>query len=85
MEGVPSVRQPTGMNEIQREDKFWNDVKNVGNKESFEAYLNAYPKGRYVDIAKANLSQLKANNASSGKKESDAELGLKVFKLLLMK
>lgn len=85
MEGVTSVRQPNGVNETQREDKFWDDVKNVGNKEAFEAYINAYPKGRYVNIAKANLSQLKANNASASKKESDAELGLKVFKLLLMK
>jgi len=85
LEGVPSIRQPNPMNESQREDKFWDDVKNVGNKEAFEAYINAYPKGRYVNIAKANLSQLKANNASASKKESDAELGLKVFKLLLMK
>ena len=42
----------------QREDGFWNDAKAVGNKEAFEGYLESYPAGRYVSLAKANIARL---------------------------
>ena len=42
----------------QKEDTFWNDVKNTGNVQAFEAYLESYPKGRYASLAKANISRL---------------------------
>jgi hypothetical protein len=42
----------------QKEDTFWNDVKNTGNVQAFEAYLESYPKGRYSSLAKANISRL---------------------------
>jgi hypothetical protein len=45
----------------QREDSFWIDTKLVGNKDAFQAYLDAYPKGRYVSLAKANISKLTPN------------------------
>ena len=44
----------------QREDKFWDDAKAIGNKEAYQGYLNSYPVGRYADLAKANLASLVA-------------------------
>lgn len=42
----------------QREDGFWSDAKATGNKEAYEAYLESYPAGRYVNLAKANIARL---------------------------
>ena len=82
LEGVQIVRPSNVTNEAQREDKFWDDTKAIGNREAFEAYINAYPKGRYVTLAKANLSQLKANNPPP-KKTDDSDLGLKILNIFL--
>ena len=82
LDGVQIVRPTSVTNEAQREDKYWDETKAIGNREAFEAYINAYPIGRYVNLAKANLSQLKANNPSS-KKTDDSDLGLKIFKIFL--
>jgi basic membrane protein A len=43
---------------MQREDKFWDDAKAAGNKEAFNAYLKIYPKGRFAELANANLLRL---------------------------
>ena len=83
LEGVQTARPSGSLSESQREDKYWDDTKVVGNTEAFEAYINAYPKGRYVNLAKANLSQLKENASLASKKKGDAELCLKIFKSLL--
>ena len=40
------------------EELFWNDAKTTGNKEAFEAYLNTYPSGKFVNLAKANIAKL---------------------------
>ena len=82
LEGVQILRPTSVTNEAQREDKYWDETKAIGNREAFEAYINAYPKGRYVNLAKANLSQLKANNPPP-KKTDDSDLGLKIFKIFL--
>ena len=79
----PPPPPPTAINPDQREDDYWNDTKTAGNKEAFEAYINAYPKGRYANLAKANISQLKTNIASPPKKNDDSDLGLKIFKSFL--
>ena len=42
----------------QREDGFWSDAKATGNKEAYEAYLESYPAGRYVNLAKAGIAKL---------------------------
>ena len=42
----------------QKEDKFWDDAKALGNKEAYQGYLNSYPSGRYVDLAKGNITRL---------------------------
>jgi len=39
----------------QRDEKFWEDAKTAGNKEAFEAYVQSFPKGRFVNLAKANI------------------------------
>ena len=57
LEGVQISRPSNMISDAQREDKYWSDVKAVGNKEAFEAYINAYPRGRYVNLAKANISR----------------------------
>jgi formylglycine-generating enzyme required for sulfatase activity len=41
-----------------REDKFWEAAIAIGNKEAIEAYLESYPKGQYVSLAKAQLLRL---------------------------
>ena len=53
--GVPLALTPA-----QREDKFWDDAQAAGNKAAYEAYLESYPAGRYVSLAKANIARLEA-------------------------
>ena len=83
LEGVQISRPSNTISDAQREDKYWSDVKAVGNKEAFEAYINAYPRGRYVNLAKANISQLKASNSPTSKKNDDSDLGMLIFKTIL--
>ena len=49
----------------QREDKFWDAAMAAGNKEGFEAYLERYPSGRYVSMAKVNIARLSPVSAPS--------------------
>jgi len=83
MEGVQPSRVINAMNDAQREDKYWDDVKMLGSKEAFEAYLNTYPRGRYVNLAKANLTQLKSTVRPSNPKMDDSDIGLMIFKSIL--
>lgn len=83
MEGVQPSRVINAMNDAQREDKYWDDVKTLGSKEAFEAYLNTYPRGRYANLAKANLTQLKSNAKPSNPKIDDSDIGLMIFKSIL--
>ena len=46
-------------NEAMREDQFWQDTKAPDNIEGYEAYLSAYPSGRYSGLARANISRLR--------------------------
>jgi len=61
---TPSVKKPISTppestsTDDQREDDYWKEAKSVGNKEAFEAYLKFYPRGRYVGLANARISQL---------------------------
>ena len=41
-----------------REDRFWDDAKSADNVEGYEAYLAAYPNGRYRGLARAHVSRL---------------------------
>ena len=49
----------------QREDKFWDAAMAAGNKDGFEAYLERYPSGRYVSMAKVNIARLSPVSAPS--------------------
>jgi sulfatase modifying factor 1 len=62
---IPTTKPPldaksSAVNEAQREEDFWNDTKSVGNTESFEAYLKAYPNGRYRRLAESGIEKLNA-------------------------
>jgi len=46
------------MSDNQREEKFWDEAKAIGNREAFEAYLSSYPMGRYGALAKASIVRL---------------------------
>ena len=39
----------------RKEEMYWKDVKSVGNKEAFEAYLSLFPNGRFAPLAKASI------------------------------
>ncbi len=56
---------PAVMTVEQREDQFWDDAKAAGNREAFEAYLNAYPRGRYASLAAANIARLSSAATSA--------------------
>ena len=70
--GTPAAATGAAINEALREDRFWEDTKSAGNRDGFEAYLDQYPKGRYANLARANINRLiaaggavTANRASS--------------------
>lgn len=55
----------SAMDELRREDRFWDDAKSTGNREAFEAYLDQYRNGRYASLARANLQRLAGTGAGS--------------------
>ena len=61
---APQSNAVPKMTQAQKEEKFWDDAKAAGNKEAYEAYLESYPAGRYVSLAKANIARLSPVNAS---------------------
>ena len=80
---APVVPEPTA---AQREGKFWEDAKAIGNKEAFEAYLERYPNGLQVGLAKANIARLSpanipppvpANNRPPGTTFKDCRIALR--------
>jgi formylglycine-generating enzyme required for sulfatase activity len=44
----------------QFELAFWNSIKDSKQVSDYEAYLRTYPKGRFADLARARIQQLKA-------------------------
>lgn len=59
---VEGVTNEAG-NIVNAEDVFWADSKSAGNKEAFDAYIKSYPNGKYVNLAKANISKLNGKSA----------------------
>lgn len=59
-----TVQAMPNNSEEQKDEKFWEDAKAVGNKEAFEAYIKSYPKGKFLDLAKAYISRLTNINSS---------------------
>jgi hypothetical protein len=62
---APTPNVAPEMSDSQREDKFWDDAKAAGNKEAYEAYLESYPRGRYVSLARANIARLAGVQAAT--------------------
>ena len=60
----PSLKAATtqATSTSQLDEKFWDGAVAAGNREAFQAYLNSFPKGQYVELARANLVRL--NNAA---------------------
>jgi Protein of unknown function (DUF1566) len=54
----------TGFSAQQLEERFWDGTVIVGNDAAFQAYLKAYPQGRYADLAKAKLSPVATQGAT---------------------
>jgi formylglycine-generating enzyme required for sulfatase activity len=48
----------------QYELTFWESIKNSNSPDDYEAYLQAYPKGRFAGLAKARIEHLRAAAAS---------------------
>ena len=40
------------------EQQFWDAVKNSRRKEDYQSYIDSYPRGNYVPLAKLNISRL---------------------------
>jgi hypothetical protein len=49
----------------QKDEKFWEEVKSVGNKEAYQAYLQKFPSGIYTSLAQAYLSSIDKKAQSS--------------------
>jgi formylglycine-generating enzyme required for sulfatase activity len=60
----------------QMEEKFWDAAMAAGNKEAFAAYLDSYSRGRYVGLARANVTRLEG--AANAQQQVLAEAGEKL-------
>jgi formylglycine-generating enzyme required for sulfatase activity len=56
----------------QFELAFWNSVKDSKQAGDYEAYLKAYPKGRFAELARARIQQLKAAPPAQGQAAASA-------------
>ena len=56
--GATVAASGAAINEALREDRFWEDTKSAGNRDGFEAYLDQYARGRYANLARANINRL---------------------------
>lgn len=61
---APAASAPA-LGEAAREDQFWQDSKAPDNVEGYEAYLGAYPVGRYAGLARANIARFKGRSAGA--------------------
>lgn len=57
----------------QYELAFWDSIKDSNHVSDYEAYLQAYPKGRFAALAKARIERLKAAEKAEAKPEKPAE------------
>ncbi|MDP2367583.1 caspase family protein [Rhodoferax sp.] len=63
--GVASAASGSPPSEAAREDHFWQDSKAPDNAEGYEAYLGAYPAGRYAGLARANIARFKGRSTNA--------------------
>jgi formylglycine-generating enzyme required for sulfatase activity len=69
---VTKTVSPQATSQSQLDEKFWDGAMAAGNKEGFQAYLNNYPKGRYAELARANLVRL--NNGQNSQQNIPTEV-----------
>jgi peptidoglycan hydrolase-like protein with peptidoglycan-binding domain len=50
---------------IDREEAFWDVVRTMSNVDAFEAYLDAYPNGRFAALARAAIRELEGRVRNS--------------------
>lgn len=55
---APEKSKPLDPTEVEIEVTFWNTVKDSGDAEMFEAYLEKYPEGEFRKLAEISLSKL---------------------------
>jgi len=56
----------------QYELAFWDSIKDSNHVSDYEAYLQAYPKGRFAALAKARIERLKTAEKADAKSEKPA-------------
>jgi formylglycine-generating enzyme required for sulfatase activity len=71
-EGVQAGVLPKDTAE-QYELTFWDSIKDSEHASDYEAYLKAYPKGRFAPLARARAERLRAAAAKAGKAAPKAE------------
>jgi hypothetical protein len=59
--GAPEKERPLDPTEIEIEIEitFWNTVKDSGDAEMFEAYLEKYPHGQFRSLAEISLRKIR--------------------------
>lgn len=67
---------PKDSNE-QYELSFWDSVKNSNYASDYEAYLKAYPNGRFAALAKARIERIRAASPPPAAAKSDAKADVK--------
>jgi hypothetical protein len=53
-----SIRRMEGAEEAEMEMAFWVEIRSSSNRADYEAYLEAYPEGRYAALARNNIRRL---------------------------
>jgi carboxyl-terminal processing protease len=51
---------------LKTEKAYWDSVKDSGDPDAIQLYLNKYPKGYFVDLANAKLDELKGGTQTAG-------------------
>jgi carboxyl-terminal processing protease len=62
---APSTGSVVGDEKLAYEKEFWDSVKDSGDPDSIQLYLNKYPDGYFVDAANAKLAELKGTQTAS--------------------
>ena len=57
-----SVVQP-----VDKEVVFWHSIENSGNPNDYQAYIDQYPNGSFVTLARSRIDGLKAKPADTGR------------------
>jgi len=72
---APAGTAPEPAPTPDRESVFWDVVKGRGDRAAYEAYLDAFPNGRYAALARAALSEF-ATSADARAEAAEAALAL---------